>query len=270
MENLSVFKCLDYIDFIKQIIKANSSTYGYKAKLAEAAGCQRSYFSQVLAGTSHLTAEHASGLTVFWNFNDTEADYFINLVLLARAGTKALKEHLKKKIDHYRSDQENILKRISEEKTVLSNEIAAVFYSNWQYLAVTILVTIPKYQTVKAISDRLQLPIDLTKKILQHLEELNLVVRSEQRWITTQKTIHIPKGSPFNSLNHSNWRHQGIQNSFMNDSEAIHYTSVCSVSLSDANKLRELIFDLIDRSRKIVAPSKEEELFCLTCDWFKI
>ncbi len=269
MENNNIFSYIDYLAFIRKMLDMNARTYGYKAKLAAAAGCQRSFLSQVLSGSTHLTVEHAEGLGNFWQLRKIEKEYFLNLVLLARAGSKSLKEFLRQKINDMRRDQENLAKRITE-KTILPDENAAIFYSNWQYLAVVILLTIPEFRTVESIARRLNLKNDIIKKTLQDLEALGLAVRSDDIWLATSTTIHVPRDSKFNSLNHTHWRNQAVQNSFLGDEESVHYTSVCSLSRADAEKMKQLMFQLIDESRKLVAPSKEEELFCLTCDWFKV
>lgn len=268
-EKINIFNYIEYTSFLNKMINTHHNVYGYKAQLAEAAGCQRSFISQVLAGSAHMTAEHAVGLGQFWNLTIVEKDYLLNLVLLARAGSKSLKDFLRQKIEVARKDQENLAKRIVE-KTVLPEAEAATFYSNWQYLAITILLTIPQYRSINSIAGRLNLKDEFVNKSLRELEQMKLVIKIGSEWFPTSNTIHIPRESKFNSLNHSHWRNQAVQNSFLGDENAVHYTSVCSLSLTDAERLKQFVFKLIDESREIVAPSKEEELFCLTCDWFKI
>jgi uncharacterized protein (TIGR02147 family) len=270
MEQLPpVFKYMDYLDYLEIQIKFNASEYGYKAQLAEAAGCQRSFISQVLSGMTHLMPEHAVGLSEFWQLSGSEKEYFLNLVLHARAGSKKLKEHYKERLTAARLEQENLSKRIKE-KAELPEEKAAIFYSQWHYLAINILLTIPQYRTIPAISHRLGLHEEVVRKSLTQLEALGMAARSGTTWSTLASTIHVPRDSQFNALNHSHWRKRAVDNAFLASTNDIHYTSVCSLSLEDVEKLKDLVLQLIDRSRKIIAPSKEEELFCLTCDWFKV
>ena len=267
--NPSVFEYKSYLDFLKKMIAINKNTYGYKAKLAEAAGCQRSFLSQVLAGQTNFGPEHAIGLTVYWDLSSAETDYFLTLVSYARASIRSLKEYFAEKLELAKKDQENLARRITD-KTILPDIKAATFYSTWQYLAITILLTIREYRTVLAVAQRLNLSLEAVETSLNELRELNLVAKSGQQWVVTNNTIHLPSDSKFNSLNHSHWRNRAVQDSLLSENGSVHYTSVCSVSLEDAEKLRQLVFKLIDESRKIVAPSSEEELFCLTCDWFKV
>lgn len=270
MENkLSIFRYISYVEIMKVFIESNHKTYGYKAQMAKAADCHRSYISQVLNESIQLTIEQAVGLAVFWNLTEIEKDYFINLVSYARAGNEKTRKHFRNKIDQARHDQANLTKRI-QEKTILPEASAAIFYSNWQYLAITILISIPQYRSVKEIAHRLNLSEELVKKTLNQLLELGTVTNSGNEWFATNYNIHIPRESQFNSLNHSHWRQKAVQNSFLSLPDDVHYTSVCTLSLTDVQNMKELMLQFIDQTRKIVAPSKEEEIYCLTCDWFKV
>ena len=269
VDKISVFNYLKYTEFLDFQVKSNKKIYGYKAQLAQAAGCQRSFISQVLKGKADISIEHAIGLSGFWALTELEEDYFINLVLLARTTNKKLKDRLHRKLENARRDSENLTKRITE-KTVLTDERAAIFYSNWQYLAVTILISIPNFRTVATIASRLEVSERFIEKTLIELKELGMAHNIGPEWMATQSTIHLSRDSQYNTLNHSHWRQRALQNAFLSDEKDIHYTSVCTLTLADAEKIRQAVFQLIDESRKIVAPSKEEEMFCLTCDWFKV
>src|SRR6185312_140032 len=100
-------------------------------QLAEAAGCQRSFLSQVLASQAHLNADHAIGLATYWNLPEIEKDFFLNLVSFARASSKTLKEYFSKKIEKSRSNRDILVHSIGE-KITMPDFKAAAFYSNWQ------------------------------------------------------------------------------------------------------------------------------------------
>ena len=83
----SVFESLDYKRYMRQQIAAHGDVYGYKSRLAAAAGCQKSYLSQVLNGAHDLTLEHAAGLAAFWQLPRLDGEYFMELVNWARASS---------------------------------------------------------------------------------------------------------------------------------------------------------------------------------------
>lgn len=266
---MSIYNYLDYVKYIKKEAISNSKQRGTKAKLADASGCQRSYFSQVLSGKAHLSHEQAYLLCSHWGFSDQETDYFLNLVSYAKAGSKKLKSYFHARIKNAQVDQNNIVNRIKEEK-VIPEESASLLYSSWQNMAVLILISIEKYQDLESIANRLQISFEITEQTLKLLLQLGLVYRSGNKWLPCKHTIHLPKSSPYNSLNHSHWRTKAISDSHLTNKNSIHYTSVCTLSLRDSQELSRHCFELIDKSREIISPSNEEELFCLNLDWFQV
>ncbi len=267
---MSIYQYINYITFLKSKIKiGEKSIYGYRARLADSIGCQRSYLSQVLSEKTHFTLEHAIKVAKFWELNLTEEDYFINLVEYNRAGSQELKTFFLGKMNQIRSTQENLSKRI-QKKEILPDEKASILYSSWNYLAVLILVTIPAFRTVSTIAKRLHQDEKLILSILQKLKNLELIHFSGDEWLPLENTIHVPKDSPYNSINHANWRNLAVQHAFSGNEGEVHYTSVCSLSKSDAELIKQYVLQLIDKSREIVSSSEEQEAYCLTFDWFKI
>src|SRR6185312_4948764 len=151
------------------------------------------------------------------------------LVSFARASSKTLKEYFSKKIEKSRSNRDILVHRIGE-KITMPDLKAATFYSNWQNLAIAIILTIPKYRTPSSIAQRLGVTQDAVEKSLRELAQLGMVTQLGNEWSVTHSVIHLPSDSKFNSLNHSHWRNRAIQDSLVSDNKSVHYTSVCSVS----------------------------------------
>jgi uncharacterized protein (TIGR02147 family) len=268
---MNVFSTYDYKKFLAAQIESHRDEYGYKSKLADAAGCQKSFFSQVVNAHVHLTPEHALGLANYWKLNQREREYFLELVNYGRAGTKDLGDYIKEKLISLRKENEHLGKRYSQPNLSVPNDLAAVYYSSWHYSAIHILLTIPQYQTPAKVAKRLHLPEPYVVEILRQLQALELVTKHQDgSWRASKKSLHLPKDSVFNSVNNSNWRQRATESSFRGGSDHIHYTGVYSLSVDDLAKLRELIFETIDRSRQIVGPSSEEELVCMSCDLFVV
>jgi uncharacterized protein (TIGR02147 family) len=267
----NLFGTTDYKKYLRAVVEENRGEYGYKSKLAEAAGCQKSFFSQVLNGHVHLTPEHAIGLARFWRLNNLERDYLLELVNYGRAGTKALADHLKENLAELRREHENLGKRYAQPVLGVTDDLASVYYSSWHYSAIHILLTIPEYRSAAGIARRLHLPDAFVMEVLRHLESLGLAERrADGSWGATQKSIHLPNDSVFSAVNNHNWRIRAHESGLRRDPQAIHYTGIYSLSRDDVEKLRELLFRVIDRSREIVTPSKEEELICFACDLFRV
>ncbi len=266
---MSVFSFDDYKKFIESQIRDHAQVRGYKTDLATGAGCQRSFFSQMLHGHVHLTPDHAAGLSYFFEMNEREREYFMELVHLARASTKALREMTQRKLLELRKQNEDLALRFKKANPVNEAE-QLLYYSSWHWSAIHIALTIPTYQEASSLSRLLNLKPEFVEQSLSTLKELGYVERLGKKWVASQKLIHLPKLSALTSMNHSNWRARAVANSQLQGESSVHYTAVCSLSQSDFIKLKDMVLQFLDQTRSIIEPSKEEELACLNLDWFKV
>src|SRR5262245_16853080 len=124
---MSVFSFRDYKAFLRARM---GSGRGQIAALAQAAGCHRSYFSQVLHSHVQLTPEQAVGLGEFWERSRAELDFFCLLVDHARAGSPRLRARIEEKLDRLRREQENLSQRY-QTAPVEPGERELLYYSAW-------------------------------------------------------------------------------------------------------------------------------------------
>ncbi|MBI3558478.1 MAG: DUF4423 domain-containing protein [Deltaproteobacteria bacterium] len=266
---MSLFHTTDYKEVLRKKIEENPGERAYKSSLAAAAGCQLSFLSQVLHAEVQLTPDHAMGLAVHWGLNEDEREYFMGLVQHSRAGSKLLKSALEKKLDAIRARQENLSQRYKK-PSLSPGERETLYYSAWHWSAIHILITIPRFQSASAIAERLSLPQSVVEQALITLESMGLALKRGKHWVASQADIHLPKESLLNSIHHANWRNRAISDSQTRSKESIHYTAIHSLSRADFEQVKGLILNLIDSTRKIVGPSKEEELISVCLDCFKV
>lgn len=268
MKKINIYKYIDYIKYLDDFVKTNRKIYGVKSKLAQSAGCQRSHLSLVFKSGAHLTLEQAVGMSKVLMHSAEEEHFFILLVQWARSATNDLRQAIKNQIDKLVREQENLSHRIKD-KVNIPESTASFLYSSWEPLAILIAISLPSLRTSSALAEYFQLSPVKIEQILNQLKESGLVEWHQSKWRLKNLNIHLPKDSVFNALNHSNWRQKAVQNAYA-DLNSLHYTSVCSLSRSDVENMKQLILETIDQSRKIVSESKEEELYCFTCDWFRV
>ena len=265
---MNIFEYNNYKIFLRETIKL-SAERGYLTKLASAAGCQKSYFAQVLHHHVNFTPEHAINLCRFWNFDEAEEDYFIELVNYARAGTEILRNKIQKRLKQIKDDQLVLAKRFNT-GNIFDEQSQAYYYSSWLISAIHMALTIPELQSIKALAKHFRIEENEVSRILNRLQEIGLVSCKRNAWFTTNKMIHLPRNSIFNSMNHLNWRNQSIADAQTQKNDSIHYTSIASLSKKDFYDIQQLVLKFIDQKRKIIEPSKEEVLGCFTCDWFEV
>lgn len=249
-------------------IKRNSEVRGYKALLADAAACQRSYLSQVLSGMHFLNAEQMLGLAAFWNASAAERDFLLDLVGAERAGTVALREFYKQRVKDARAKSTSLTDRFQVD--ILPTDAMTTYYSHWLHAAIHMALTVTGLQTIASLSRRFRLPQDSVNNVLQQLIDFGLVEKKSERFLAKNAVVHLPKKSPLNQFNHSNWRQYAVHKAIQSNPEDLHYTAIYSLSKEDVKKLQAMILSFIEDTRRVVAPSKEEEVIALLIDYFVV
>ena len=266
---IDIFEFSDYRAVLSAQISLNASIRGYQARLAEAAGCKRSFLSQVLHSNVNLTPDHGIGLCDFWKLDEDQTDWFMELLAEARAGTIQMRKLCRRRLDALKKKRANLTERFKPSR-LLSKEAQAEYYSSWYWAAIHIVTCIPTCQTVQQISSRLQLRDGLVHKTLISLEKMGLVIQKGKGWQVAESDLHVPKASKLNIANHVNWRQRAISDIQIGEEDSLHYTAVHALAVKDIPKIRREADICYSGTREIVKPSPEEEIVCLTCDLFRL
>lgn len=142
--------------------------------MSEAAGCQRSYFSQVIHGNVQLTPDHGFKLCKYFQFNSREQDFFLTQLELARAATAEYRAYLEEKLVQIKRAQENPKAKATPEQLQ--------YFSSWHWSAIHLLTSIPGYEQASAIAERLRLPQNLVLQTLESLAKRGLVKHEGNLW----------------------------------------------------------------------------------------
>lgn len=266
---MTVFDFNDYRQFISAQVDAQAKPWGTWGRLAKIAGCQATYLSQVMKGKAQLTPDHVYRMARHWEMTDAETDFFLLLLERERVAGKELRAHLEEKMKKIRREREDLAKRFAKER-VEAGEKETLYYSAWYWAALHVIVTIPEYQTPAAIARRLNLPVGFVEQALKRLADNGFVKQSKGKWAIHTADVHVPKESVMIGVHHNNWRQRAVTDSTVSGGDSVHFTGVYSLSRTDYQHLKEKMLELIEHSRKVVAPSAEEELACFLCDLFTV
>ena len=266
----SVFEFTSYKEYLLHWIAARPHQgRGERSRIAETLQCQLAYVSQVLGGSAQFSFEQAEALNLLLDHHDDEAEFFLQLVHLERAGTPALQKRTKKKIKEILNHRLILRNRLKFEKT-LDREDQMIYYSAWYYAAIHLALAIPTLQTRDALVRAFNLPISKIAQVLDFLLTRGLSKEERGRYTIGDARIHIESDSPMISKHHTNWRMQAIQSLENDDSGELHYSSVITVAEGDIQRVREALVKAIENVREVVRPSQDETLFCYTLDLFRI
>ena len=266
----SVFEFTHYKEYLLQWI-SNRPHHGRgeRSRIAETLHCQLAYISQVLSGSAHFSFEQAEALNALLDHTDDEAEFFLLLVHLERAGTPALQKRVKKKIKETLNQRLVLRNRLEFEKT-LNREDQMIYYSSWYYAAIHIALAIPGLQSRDSLARAFSLPMSKVSQVLEFLQTRGLSKEEKGRHQIGEVRIHLESDSPMISKHHTNWRMQAIQSLEKENSSELHYSSVITVAEEDIPKVREALVKAVEKVREIVKPSRDETLFCYTIDLFRI
>ncbi len=267
-----IFSYKSYKNYLNEYIHSQvKGGRGLRMALAKHISVPLSHISQVLNGNSQLSMEQAEGTNEYLGHTNEESQFFLLLVQLERAGTKALKIRLKQHIDQV-LERRLILKDRLGVKQTLTREDQAIFYSSWLYGAIHVMLTIPELQYKEALSEYLGISLKRTAEILEFLVSIGLAIQSENnRFLVGTTRIHLSSDSPMISKFHTNWRMLAIRSlEKENLNNDLHYSSVITISNEDFIKIKSMLVTCIEEVKMIIKDSQAEGVHSFNLDFFKI
>lgn len=267
---MKVFDFVSYKEFVqKKLDSSEKRGFGQYSRIAQHLNIHTSMVSQVFKGSKQLTFEQACGLCSFFGFNELEADYFIALVQLERAGTQAAVEKCKRDLQKLKQQADLLSNRLTKD-VVLKEEDNVFFYSHWYYTAIKLLCSISGYQTAEAISEKLNVPLQNVRKVIEFLLSVGLCVEKNGNIRPGPANTHLSSDSPLVSRHHQNWRVKGFEKMSLVKSNEIFLTMPATLTKEDSYLLRKMIVEFTEKAVAVIDNSKGEILQCLNIDWFEV
>ncbi|MGK5084243.1 TIGR02147 family protein [Bdellovibrionota bacterium FG-1] len=266
--DLSIFESTDYKRYLTEVDE--SRPRGFRKALAQATHCQTAYISHVLNGSGHFNLEQAEATSRFLEMGRDETRFFLMLVEHNRAGTPSLRRVLGEQMDEMRERHLSLRKRVGIQAT-LSRENQATYYSSWHYAAVHMAVTVPSLRTRSALGRALRLSSRKLIEVLDFLVSVGLLNRQGDQLTSGSTLLHLEKDSPLIFQHHANWRGKAMASMHEEHADAsVHYSSVVTLSAEDVQKIRALITQNLSEWIQIVKDSKEEQVYGLGIDFFRV
>lgn len=227
------------------------------------------FVSQVFSGDLNLTLEQALNLTEYWGMNKKEEEYFLLLVQLERAGSKALKDFFLKQIINRQEDYLKLSKKEPSNKE-LDDRDQALFYSEWFYSGIRLLAGVPGANSPHSLASKLGLPIKTVNEVIEFLVRVGLVEWKDQTLQLVDKHTTLSNESMLVGRHHQNWRTKVVSYAHNLSNDEAMYTNPILISAKDFVRVRKEIVVFLEKFREIAYPSPSELLACLNIDWVKI
>lgn len=267
-----IFSYIEYRKYLKDEISSRPKRgHGVRMAMARSIQCPPSHVSQILSAVSHLSLEQAESLNEFLAHPPAEADYFLLLVQLARAGTPSLRRRLERQKIALLAKRVNLREQLQIEAGLTTDQ-QTTFYSSWLYGAVHVMLSIPRLQNKEALSRHLGVSSAHVDRILSFLISTGLASKHPGGGYEIGKTrIHLGAESPLISRFHSLWRMQALRSLEREDFERdLHYSSVVTLSREDRDRIHSRLIQEIQAIKEVIRASPEEEVHCFSVDWFRL
>lgn len=268
MKNLFDYK--SYRHYLADLCTSEDVKRGYQSQLARAAGCQAAYFSQVLKQKVHLTEDQIFSLSEELQLSSAEAGFLGLLLRYEKAGTEKLRKHLEREITQAKATQNKISSRVPADQIIHSAEDLGRYFSSWIPSAIHVITSSKNYQSLDRIAERLHLPKEEVKEILDFLVKMGWVQKTDQKYYYAGGNIHIPKESPMHSSMQTVRRHMTLNSIAINPAEAIHFSSVYTLDEKSFEELKKITTAFVQKSAKLINAGGTEELYTLCVDLFKV
>lgn len=270
---MSIFEMEHYRDIIRNRIDQNSSKRGYQTQLAKSAGCQGSYFSQVLKGQVHLTPDQAAALCEFWRLSDLEAEYFLTLVNHERAGTPHLQQRLGAQLARIRSESRRVgalVEAKARDNKQLDPQAAFYYWSHWYCPAIHGALSIPSLRTLPRLAEHFSLPPKLVGEVLEKLRLMGLVCLVNDEWQSTQNNIYVHDDETLIRNFHLAMRQRANFKLSVENKDELHYTWIDGVPKKDLPQIKARIYEAIKEQMQVPPSGEPEELVCFCFDFFSL
>lgn len=268
MDSIYLYK--DYKKYVNDWIKQRPQNgRGQLQKMAKHLGVHSTMMSHVFKRDTHLSEEQSCVLTEYLGLNEQETHYFINLVQLARAGSKKLKDILAQELEKKRQLSQEVKSRIKDYRELKESD-KAIFYSSWHYSAIRLLANLDETNSVDQLQERLKLPRTKLNKILDFLISVGILKLEGEVYKTGISKIHLSADSPFIWKHHQNWRIKAMERYQKVEEDELMFTSPLTIGEKDIPIVKEKILGLIESVSQTVEKTEPDTLCCLNIDWVKI
>ena len=267
---MDALKFTNYKDFIREKIHALPKRgHGQNLKIAKLLGIHTTMVTHIFKGDSNLSTEQALKLAEYFALPELETDYFVTLVQQERAANSQSRKYFEKQLKALRSKAQDLSSRLVETK-VLDEKDQAVFYSAWYYSGIRLLTATAKFESVQAISEKINLPLQTVAKVVEFLISRGLLKQEHGIFVIGETKTYVTRDSDWVTKHHLNWRLKSIEQLDHVPDDDLVYTNPITISEKDFFKVREEVVKFIEKFRSIADPSPSEQLCVLNIDWRKL
>lgn len=269
---MNIFKETCWRTAIRSIVdtrRQENPDANYQA-IAEATRIPKSYLSKALAGQARLNADQMYQIARYLQLADREQDYLQLLLAYDRSGLEVRRKELMKKIRTLQDEAHDTRHHLQAGRQEILAEIRDRYYLNPMHQIIHIALSVPAFQNdLAGLAAGLRVELQEVQHVVNQLEQLGIIERTERGIRTVVKSIHLPKDSPVFQAWKSQLRSRCNERLLTRPGQDDYSFSVCFSACEETGRhiqrsFLALIKDAEERSRG----TRAERVFQLNFDLF--
>ena len=266
---ISVFGFDSYLGFtLAWIHNQPNRGHGIRSKLAQAINKQNVFISQVLHGDQELSLSQAKRLAEFMGLHGEQLDYYLLLVQIARSDSKEIRDYYRAQAEKLKLESLELHKKSS--LVPIQEDIQEQYYSSWHYAAVRLCTSVQSLQSIPQIANYLGISEQRTSEVLEFLINAGMVRKEMDRYQISSSNFYLKRDSTQIQRHHFNWRYRCIEALSREQPHELHYSTAVVLARSDILKIKEILVGAIEQTRTVTEKSKNEEVYFVGVDFFKV
>lgn len=264
-----IFDFKEYREYLLKYIEGlPSKGRGHKKFLSEKLRISTVAMTHIFNGKNSLTLDQGLVISEEYGHTELERQYFFTLIELDRAKTHHLKKYLESKLVEISQKAKDLKNRVGKHDD-LDDAAKSIFYSDWLYSGIRMLVGLKEFNSIEDIARYFDLSRSRVSEIVDFLLKFGLVEEKDGRLQRGKFNTHLSKNSPYINSHRRNWRLKGIEKLKEVEESDVFYSGPMVISEDGAYWLREEISQLLSRFTKKVSKTEAEIPMVLNIDLFK-
>jgi hypothetical protein len=168
-------------------------------------------------------------------------------------------------------DSRQIIKDKIKVENKMSSADQVQYYSSWWYAAIHISTALPAVNSAGDIAQRLSIPLERVKEVLEFLLRCGLVSEDKNGdFQIGENRIHLGAKSSLLVNHHRNWRTESLKKLDDLKSDDLCYSGIIAISEEDAKKIKSILINSVKSAEPLIKDSPEENLYSLLIDFCQV
>lgn len=269
----SIFDHLEYRPLLREQAGHWKSTHsGWTlARIAEKAGIQAPYLTNVLKERAHLSADQLHGLGQVLGWEEEELDYCQLLLERERSGLPRRKESLKRRIETIRKAKLESKAHLKKDVIESTPEEFTRFFLNPFYYLLNVFLGIPRFAADPSrISRCLNVHPDRVNAWLRDLVKMKFLEPTKTGYKVVRSNFHLPRESPLCEPHQQlmlQASHQHLQK--LPEDKKYSFTVTFSADPATREKIQREFLKFLQSVEPLVKDAPAEEIYGMRFDLFQ-